>query len=1053
MQVVAIALRFAIRSLAAVAVMAGLPCPASAAGPAPTPAQLLEQAQAAWDRLDVVAMDSLGTRALELLDDEAAPDTLQLGTAHLRLAQGRYGQFLLADSTAIRSAERALDLLPRVLPADDLLVGEAHDVLAGILGELHRAADALPHARTALEIRRAKLGDVHDDVAAAWYRLGITFDMVGEPDSSIAALRTAIDVRLRGGNPGGRRIGDYHSEIATVLERTGRREEARAELDAMLEAYESRVGPTHPAMCQGLQRYSAFVYREGDLARSADMALRAVEIAEASPGFNPGNLALLRGNLGVVLGEIGDHVRARALFEEVLPVFEARLGPNHARTLWARFQVGYSQLALEDTAGARASLEAVCAAPVEETAVTDPGLLAQAHLGLGQILATSDPAAALAHADDAERLERARPAPNGRTLTGAQSLKLHATSLLGRWDEVDRIAARLQGELDTHGLRGTDNEAVALATMSRAAVRRGRPDEGMRLARAAAEVSRRELVRNARALPDRQGLLLAGRRSAPLELLLAQGLAGDAAHAPAVWDELIRWRGLVRAEVARRRAPREGAADPTARDAHRAFAEAQRKLARLEVELAGDPGEDAAAQLAAARSTAEDAERRWLAVAPRDPSLADPAETGLDEVRGRLPGDAVLVGFATVEPDEGPARLAAFVVAGKDRAKAARDAVRMVDLGELGPVSAQIARWLAVAGRPPAGSANAEARCREEGLRLRRLVWDPLAPFLADARDLHLVPDGPLVSVPWGALPSGPQGYLVETDLRIHVLEAERDLAARPAPAGKGVLAVGGVDFDLSAPSAAAPMLLAASTRAVIASCVGIPDDFAPLPGSLREVEEIARLDPAARILRGADATEARFKEMAAGRRVLHLATHAVVLADSCEAAAKGMRGVGGVAPVEEDADGVADASSPWLARRVLLALAGANRAREHDRDENEGLLTAEEVSTLDLRDTEWVVLSACQSAAGSVVARQGLSGMTRAFHLAGVPVVIASQWAVDDDATRDWMTRLYRARREGAKTAAEAMQRASRDILRARRAAGQGTHPFAWAAFTASGD
>jgi CHAT domain-containing protein len=141
------------------------------------------------------------------------------------------------------------------------------------------------------------------------------------------------------------------------------------------------------------------------------------------------------------------------------------------------------------------------------------------------------------------------------------------------------------------------------------------------------------------------------------------------------------------------------------------------------------------------------------------------------------------------------------------------------------------------------------------------------------------------------------------------------------------------------------------------------------------------------------------------------------------------------------------------MGRRVLLALAGANQARQHDRDENEGLLTAEEVTTLDLRAADWVVLSACQSGLGDRWANDGLLGMRRAFHLAGARTVIASQWSIDDESTREWMTALYEARTQGARTATAAMQQASRSVLKARRATGRGTHPFYWAAFTASGE
>ena len=78
---------------------------------------------------------------------------------------------------------------------------------------------------------------------------------------------------------------------------------------------------------------------------------------------------------------------------------------------------------------------------------------------------------------------------------------------------------------------------------------------------------------------------------------------------------------------------------------------------------------------------------------------------------------------------------------------------------------------------------------------------------------------------------------------------------------------------------------------------------------------------------------------------------------------------------------------------------------------------------------------------------------MHRAFALAGARTVIASQWAVDDEATRAWMEKLYAARAAGARTGAEASEAASRGVLAERRRAGRSTHPYYWAAFGASGE
>jgi CHAT domain-containing protein len=229
---------------------------------------------------------------------------------------------------------------------------------------------------------------------------------------------------------------------------------------------------------------------------------------------------------------------------------------------------------------------------------------------------------------------------------------------------------------------------------------------------------------------------------------------------------------------------------------------------------------------------------------------------------------------------------------------------------------------------------------------------------------------------------------------------------------------------------------------------------FDPLPASLKEVDQVVTLwNQAAKpspsyIIRltGAAASESAFKAAAAGRRVLHLATHGFFLGGRCPSA------------LDPSAASTPAGPSAKIAREnpLLLSgliLAGANHRNVAAPDQEDGVLTAEEVAALNLSDVEWAVLSGCDTGVGEVRVGEGVFGLRRAFQVAGAKTVIMSLWPVEDQATRQWMTTLYEGRLMKKLSTADAVRQASLTVVRQRRAKGLSTHPFHWAAFVAVGD
>jgi CHAT domain-containing protein len=118
--------------------------------------------------------------------------------------------------------------------------------------------------------------------------------------------------------------------------------------------------------------------------------------------------------------------------------------------------------------------------------------------------------------------------------------------------------------------------------------------------------------------------------------------------------------------------------------------------------------------------------------------------------------------------------------------------------------------------------------------------------------------------------------------------------------------------------------------------------------------------------------------------------------------------------------------------------LAGGGRAPDPARSDplsnlpwaEDGILTAEEVQSLDLRGTDLVVLSACDTGLGHGRYGQGVLGLQRAFHAAGARAVVASLWKVDDAATSVLMELFYTNLWVKKLPKLEALRQAQLDVL-----------------------
>jgi CHAT domain-containing protein/tetratricopeptide (TPR) repeat protein len=210
------------------------------------------------------------------------------------------------------------------------------------------------------------------------------------------------------------------------------------------------------------------------------------------------------------------------------------------------------------------------------------------------------------------------------------------------------------------------------------------------------------------------------------------------------------------------------------------------------------------------------------------------------------------------------------------------------------------------------------------------------------------------------------------------------------------------------------------------------------LSGARDEVRDLERHYSGVRVMDGvADATA--FQEAALHCDVLHISSHALVVDRS--------PWLSGVRLATAPAVPV-DSTTPSLPTQSSSTVLSATDSLLIERTFHpDPYLRAWQIAPLQL-STRLAVLSACETAGGRTTTGEGTLGLTAAFLSAGVPVVVASMWPVEDRVTARVMRAFYHNLAAG-KPVATALRLAQLEVSRDRRHA----HPFYWAGFTVVGD
>jgi CHAT domain-containing protein/Tfp pilus assembly protein PilF len=953
---------------------------------------------------------------------------------HTATALNNLGQLLYRQgeyATAQQRFEEALQIRRKVLGEEHLATATSLNDLGFVLNVQRDYAAARPYMEQALRIQRKLLGEEHPDVAISLNNLGMLLEALGQSTAAREHYGQALQIQRR-------LYGDEHlgmaaslNNLGLLLQRQGDLAAARPYLEQALKVHKKAFGEEHPDTATSFSNLATLLLEQGDYQAARRYAEQSLNIRRKVLGEDHPDTGRSFNNLGMVLQAQVDYEGARPYLEQALRIWRKAVGEKHPDTAAAIDNLGGLLYHQGDYASARDYFEQALKIKRKVLGEQHPETATSLNnLGLAR-KAQGDHAAARDCYQQALAIFRnTRGEEHPATTSSVNNLAL-LEAASGNW-EIARVL--------THRCR---------------------------------QSSRQHITHLLPALSDREQLafLQSKEHDFHVALSMARVRAMDSGVPEISAGWLVNGKGMAQEALSARALLTRDAANPKLAQTVQDLGEVRAQLARLAMS-AMKQGQEQARRETFDRLTAEEQKlSRDLAAAT---GLAVTAGTWIEieTVRKAIPANSVLIEIARFDvfnfqaKDKGknwqPAHYAVWIVP-----PAGQGDVQIVDLGSAEAIEKAIEQARTTLAATPSkdsvlrrdGEQAAEALARRDLAQIADLVWRPLAEKLGSAKRLILSPDGALWLLPWGALPIGNDQYLIEK-YSLQFVISGRDVLNHDVsklPTTDPVL-FADPDFDLSAAESRAAvkavlpdLKLDASdfTRGSLAAKSTLPR-VRRLPHTALEAQAAAKNIESLAGAKPLSYTERYALESIAKRvhrpRVLLFATHGFFLPDQDvkrEEQPISTNNVGSARLLTVDGKPI---ENPLL--RCGLLLAGCN---SNSTEGDDGVLSGLEIVGLDLRGTELVVLSACETGIGKVRNGEGVAGLRQAFQLAGAETVVSTLWEVPDRDSALIMDEFF-ANLANAQTNAEALRKSQLKRIAARREKFGAAHPFFWAAWTVTG-
>jgi tetratricopeptide (TPR) repeat protein/WD40 repeat protein len=1024
-------------------------------------------------------------RVLEISEKSNGPDHPSTSIAVNNLAH------LYQVTNRLAAAE---PLYRRALAIDEKSYGPDHPQtatslsnLAMLLQDANRYAEAEPLSRQALASREKSLGPDHPQVALSLSNLGQLLQATNRFADAEALYRRALAIREKSFGPDHPHIGLSLDNLASLFLATNRHAEAEPLYRRSLAIDEKSYGPDHTAVARDLNNLARLLTETNRYVEAEPLYRRAIAIDEKSYGPHHPSVAIGLNNMAALLQDMNRYDEAELLYRRALAIDEKSYGPEHthvatsANNLAVLFNSTKRYAEAEPLYQRTLAINEKLLGPDHPSVALDLNNMAQNLWDLGR-------------AADAEPLYRRALAISEKSYGPDHpqvAIVLDGLATMLDEDPIRYAEAKplhLRAQSITEKSYGPEHPDTAryLGHMAWFQARQGDWPGALQSIRRSStiRIANARKMRAAGGEGEKRLLSLSAEKFRDHVLIAYRAAHGDAASR----DEAYAMAQRAASSEAAGALAQASARFASGNNALAALAREQQDLARkrnaLDKNLLTALGKTdrTAADKARAEQARIETQLGEIASAlakehPEYVALINPEPLTVAATQALLAPDEALIQFIDI-----PAHLKGQIAETGFAFVITRTEARWIEL-PLGSLALTDRVTALRCGLDSSAWKDTPDRCAK--LLGKTATEDELPPFdlvranvlykdlFGQAEDiikdkrLLIAPSGALTRLPFQALTTeapAPATNALDAYAKARWLGVRQAITVLPSASSLRTLRMGrqgsasdpfigfgnplltGDNDDRSAwerqdckrTLAIATGLRGARRGAPISRSGRLRDgvadvetlrQVAPLPETAEELCLVARNlgAPESSVYLGQRATVSQIKALSASgalarARTVHFATHGLLSG--------------------ETAQFVGDRAEPAL----LLTPPAEDKAGKDD----DGLLKASDVTGLRL-NADWVVMSACNTAAGGGEGGEALSGLARAFFYSGARSLLVSHWYVRSDAAVDITTGAFSALKADPRIGrAEALRRSLADVVAK---GGENAHPAVWAPFVLVGE